>query len=111
MTVTVTYRVFRGLQSATAFTQRVADVILDHGELEFLGLELVSDATTEFAVPTNTVGVPAVARTLVLRVAADRAQEYPDGESQKAAVRGLYAGVLEANLPSLVQSDEPVYAP
>jgi hypothetical protein len=109
MPITVTYRVYRGLQSATKFTDRVRAVVLDRGELEFLGLELVSDTTTELDLSPSTVGVPAVTRTLVLRPTADRAQEYPDGESQKAAVRGLYAGVLEAEIPSLVQADEPVF--
>ncbi len=99
--IQLSYAVRAGLQSLDAFAAQVAAVELYDGELEQLGMIVLSDDTT----PT---GGRFVTRTIVLETNALGNTLWLSEEQLRAATRNLYTGELELRVPAIVRPSEPV---
>lgn len=101
-TVTLVYRVSAGLQNPVAFATLVGDVPLFDGELDLLGLDVVSDDT--IAIPADRVAV----RTIVLETNEQGDSLWRTEEQLKLATRQLYTTELQLRIPGTSTADEPI---
>lgn len=81
-------------------TARMAATHLFCGELDELGMRVLSDATVQ--------GVDAATRTIVLYVEIAGEQRFPTVEAKKYATIGLYTQSLAAHIPGKVHGALPV---
>ncbi len=99
--IQLSYAVKAGLQSVDAFAAQVAAVELYDGELEQLGMIVLSDDTA----PS---GNRFVTRTILLETTALGDSLWLTEDQLKAATRNLYTAELELRVPALVRPAEPV---
>lgn len=99
-TVTLSYTISVGLQSAANLLARVTAIVLNTGELLLLGMDLVSD---------NTIVVDCdLVRTIVLATNAQGDALFPTPDAIADATRQLWRSRLNLLLPGIVTAAEPV---
>lgn len=106
-TVTLVYIVRVGLARASSLLARVSSIVLNTGELDLLGMSVVSDDT---AVVTDAEcdEPPFLQRTIVLGTSAQGDQLFPSADALADATRNLWRARLNLLVPGVVTAAEPV---
>ncbi len=99
-TVTLSYRVSVGLQSAANLLAKVDAIVLNTGELDLLGMTIVSDES----IVTDCF----IERTVVLETNAQGDALFPTADALQDATRQLWRSRLNLLVPGIVAADEPV---
>lgn len=106
-TVTLTYAIQIGLARASALLARVSAIVLDTGETDLLGMEIITD-TTVVVVDPECDAPPTLQRTVVLETNAQGDALFPTADSLADATRNLWRARLDVLVPGLVTAAEPV---
>lgn len=99
-TVTLSYTILVGLQSAANLLAKVQAIVLDTGETELLGMDVVSD--------DSVVEGCDIVRTVVLETNAQGDELFPTPDAIADATRQLWRSRLNLLLPGIVTAAEPV---
>jgi hypothetical protein len=106
-TVTLVYAIRLGLARASSLLARVSDIVLNTGELELLGMDVVSDTTAVVTDPD--CAEPAfLQRTIVLETNAQGDALFPSADAIQDATRQLWRSRLNILVPGIVTAAEPV---
>jgi hypothetical protein len=100
MEVTLSYHVSVGLQLAANLLAKVQAIVLNTGELDLLGMSIVSDVTA--------VEDCDIVRTVVLETNAQGDELFPSVDALQDATRQLWRSRLNLLVPGIVTADEPV---
>jgi len=106
-TVTLVYAIRLGLARASALLSRVSAIVLDTGELELLGMTIMSD-TTVVVVDPDCAEPARLERTVVLSTTAQGDALFPSADAIQDATRQLWRSRLNILVPGIVTAAEPV---
>lgn len=107
-TVTLTYAIRLGLARASSLLARVSDIVLDTGETELLGMDVVSDTTVVVGTAPECAESPFIERTVVLQTNAQGDALFPTADAIMDATRNLWRARLNLLVPGVVTAAEPV---
>jgi len=106
-TVTLAYAIRVGLARASALLARVQAIVLNTGELDLLGMDVVSDVTVVVVDP-QCAEAPFLERTVVLQTNAQGDELFPNTDAIMDATRQLWRARLNLLVPAVVTAAEPV---
>lgn len=107
-TVTLTYVIRVGLARASALLARVQAIVLNTGELDLLGMTVVSDTTVVVSTAPECAEPPFLERTVVLETTAQGDELFPTPDALMDATRQLWRARLNLLVPGIVTAAEPV---
>jgi hypothetical protein len=106
-TVTLSYQIRVGLQSAANLLAKISDIVLNTGELDLLGMVVASD-TSVIVTDPDCEGLPFITRTVVLETNEQGDALFPNSDALVDATRNLWRSRLNLLIPGIVTSSEPV---
>ena len=106
-TVTLAYAIRLGLAQASSLLARVQAIVLNTGELDLLGMVIVSDVTV-IVVDPQCGEPPFLERTVVLQTNAQGDSLFPTADAIMDATRQLWRARLNLLVPAVVTAAEPV---
>jgi hypothetical protein len=107
-TVTLDYFIRFGLAKASSLLSRVEAIVLNTGELDLLGMSIVSDTTVVVSTAPECAEPAFLQRTVVLETNAQGDALFPDADALQDATRQLWRSRLNLLVPGVVTADEPV---
>jgi hypothetical protein len=106
-TVTLVYDIRVGLARASSLLAHASSIVLNTGELDLLGMSIVSDDTV-VVTDAECDETPFLRRTIVLATNAQGDQLFPSADAIQDATRVLWRARLNLLVPGVVTAAEPV---